>query len=175
VKKLLFTLSAALVVTVGVAAAAWHYAPTLASRLIGKAIGGSVIVADSKIVYKDGVLVLTLKGVRAKGMVEGRIENCEVQLLLSKGIYVKHLAISDFEVSVQKEQGTLKFYPVPVEQAEINKGVFNYDGRKYVVREIRVSNFNTGKTLEFSIDAGAEGLGDIKTHGEGPKRESPDR
>ena len=42
-----------------------------------------------------------------------------------------------------------------------------YGGKKYTVRELRVSNFNTGKAMEFSIDAGVEGLGNLKTHGQG--------
>jgi hypothetical protein len=166
-KKILFIVLPIVVVIAGIAVAAWYYAPTLAFRVIGKAIGGSIVASKSSIAYKDGALVLTLSGVRTKGMVEGRIENCEVELLLSKGIYIRHLVVSEFDISVRKEGGALRFYPVPVELAEIRKGVLNYDGRTYVVREIKVSNFNTGKTLEFSIDGGVKGLGDIKTHGEG--------
>jgi hypothetical protein len=166
-KKLLFIVLAVVIVIAGIVVAAWHYAPSLAFRMIGKAIGGSIVASKSSVVYKDGALVITLSGVRTKGMVEGTIESCQVELLLAKGIYIRHLVVSDFDVSVRKEQGALRFYPVPVEQAEIKKGVLNYDGRTYLVREIKVSNFNTGKTLEFSIDGGIKGLGDIKTHGEG--------
>ena len=56
---------------------------------------------------------------------------------------------------------------MPVELAEIRKGTVDYEGHKYVVREMRVTNFNTGGQLEFSIDGGIEGLGNLKTRGEG--------
>ena len=40
---------------------------------------------------------------------------------------------------------------VPVEEAEIRKGLLKYGGQTYVVREIRVKNFNTGKTLDTPV------------------------
>lgn len=166
-KRVFLILMVVVVVMAGIGVTAWHYAPGLAFRMIGKAIGGSVVASKSGVSYKDGAVRITLNGVRAKGGVEGSIENCVVELLLSKGIYVRRLAISDFNLSVQKEGGTFKFYPVPVQLAEITKGVLKYGGRTYVVKEIIISNFNTGKTLEFSIDGEVEGLGKIKTHGEG--------
>ena len=35
------------------------------------------------------------------------------------------------------------------------------------MREVKVTNFNTGKTMEFFLDGGIEGIGNIRTHGEG--------
>jgi hypothetical protein len=166
-KKLLISLMVVLVILAGFGAAAWHYAPRLAFRLLGKAISGSVIADKTSVAYRDGALVFTLNGVRTSGVVEGTVGNCQVELLLRKGLYVRHLQVSDFDVTVRKEQGAVRFYPIPVERAEITKGVLNYDGRKYVIREIKASNFNTGKELEFSLDGGVEGLGNIKTHGFG--------
>jgi len=166
-KRFFLILIVAAVVVAGIGVTAWHYAPVLAFNMIGKAIGGSVTVSKSSVSYKDGALRITLNGVRAKGAVEGSVENCVAELLLSKGIYIRRLAISDFDLSVRKDEGGFKFYPIPVELAEITKGVLSYGGRTYLVKEIKVSNFNTGKTLEFSIDGGVEGLGNIKTHGEG--------
>ena len=77
---------------------------------------------------------------------------------------------SQFRISTIKiggERGHIGFYPVPVELAEIRKGTIEYEGRKYVLREMRVTNFNTGGKMEFSIDGGIEGLGNLKTRGEG--------
>jgi hypothetical protein len=85
----------------------------------------------------------------------------------SKGLYVKYFTISDFDIKIGKERGRIGFYPVPVELAEIRKGTVDYEGHKYVLREMRVSNFNTGGPLEFSIDGGVEGLGNLKTRGQG--------
>ncbi|OPY58959.1 MAG: hypothetical protein A4E57_04795 [Syntrophorhabdaceae bacterium PtaU1.Bin034] len=102
-----------------------------------------------------------------KGNIEGTIEDCELRVQPTRGAYVKYLGISGFSATVKKEKGGMPFYPVAVELAEIRKGVLTYRGQKYSVREIRVSNFNTGKTLEFSIDGGIEGLGNIRTKGEG--------
>jgi|WetSurMetagenome_2_1015567.scaffolds.fasta_scaffold109009_2 hypothetical protein len=166
-KRFFLILIVAAVILSGIGVTVWHYAPVLAFRVIGKAIGGSVVASKSNVSYKDGALRITLNGVQTKGGVEGSIENCVVELLLSKGIYIRRLAVSGFDLSVRKDGGRLKFYPIPVELAEITKGVLNYGGRTYVVKEIKVSNFNTGKTLEFSIDGGVKGLGNIRTHGEG--------
>ena len=85
----------------------------------------------------------------------------------SKGLYVKYFAISDFTIRIGKERGHIGFYPVPVELAVIRKGTVEYEGRTYVLREMRVTNFNTGGKLEFSIDGGIEGQGNLKTRGEG--------
>jgi len=35
------------------------------------------------------------------------------------------------------------------------------------VREAKIRNFNTGGHLEFELDGGVEGLGNIKTRGGG--------
>ena len=111
--------------------------------------------------------MLKLNGVRIKGKVEGVVRTCELRVRPSKGLYVKYFTISDFDIKIGKERGHIGFYPVPVELAEIRKGTVDYEGRKYVLREMRVTNFNTGGQLEFSIDGGVEGLGNLKTRGEG--------
>lgn len=166
-KKAFLIIIAVLVILAAIGAVAWHYAPRIAFYLAGKAMGGSIEAKESHVTYRNGGLVLALKGVTAKGTVEGRIERCEAEFLLRKGIYIRRLVISDFDVAIRGERKSLKFYPIPVESAEIGKGMLTYGGRRYTIREVKVSDFNTGKTLRFSIDAGAEGLGNIKTHGEG--------
>ncbi len=167
-KKALYIFLAALLVVACLITAAWFYLPSLAYRMIGKAIGGSVTASQSSVGLKDGILVISLKGVELNGkVVRGSIGLCELRVDPTKGIYVKYLGVSDFDVTVKGEGGRIAFYPVPVELADIRKGLLNYGGKKYTVREIRVANFNTGKAMEFSIDAGVEGLGNLKTHGEG--------
>ncbi len=166
-KKAFLAVLIVLLVLVGIIGAAWFYLPTLAFRMIGKAIGGSVEASRSTVTYKHGLLAFSLEGVKVKGKEEGRIGRCDIVLVPSKGIYIKRFSMSDFDIKVPKNGGRLGFYPVPVELAEITKGIFYYGGRKYTVRELRVTNFNTGKTMEFTLDGGIEGIGDVKTHGEG--------
>lgn len=166
-KKAFLLALAVLVVLCGMMAAAWLYLPSFAFRMLGKAIGGTVEASKAGVTYRDGLLVLRLDDVRMKGRVEGTVGMCEARLQPSKGVYVKYLTISDFHITLGKEGGHLGFYPVPVELAEIRKGTVDYGGQKYVLREMRVSNFNTGGTMEFSIDGGIEGLGNLKTKGLG--------
>jgi hypothetical protein len=167
-KKALLLVLAVLVVLCGMMAAAWLYLPTFAFRMLGRAIGGTVEASKARITYQDGLLVLRLDHVRMKGSrVEGTVGVCEIRLKPSKGVYIKYLTISDFHISLPKEGGHLGFYPVPVELAEIRKGTVDYGGKKYVLREMRVSNFNTGAAMEFEIDGGVEGLGNLKTKGQG--------
>ena len=166
-KKAFLLALAVLVVLCGMMAAAWLYLPSFAFRMLGKAIGGTVEASKAGVTYRDGLLVLRLDDVRMKGRVEGTVGMCELRLQPSKGVYVKYLTISDFHITLGKEGGHLGFYPVPVELAEIRKGTVDYGGQKYVLREMRVSNFNTGGTMEFSIDGGIEGLGNLKTKGLG--------
>lgn len=166
-KKALVAIIVVLLVLAGIIGAARLYLPTLAFHMIGKAIGGSVEASRSTVTYKNGLLAFSFEGVKITGKARGRIGQCVLELLPSKGIYIKRLAASDFDIEVPQTKGRLAFYPVPVELAEIGKGTLEYAGRKYTVRELRVTDFNTGKTMRFTIDAGIEGMGDIKTHGEG--------
>jgi hypothetical protein len=165
-KALVITLSA-LFVLACLVTAAWFYLPTLAFRMMGKAIGGSVNATQTSVNYKNGILDVLLTGMQVKGKVEGRIGRCELKLDPSKGIYLTYVAVSDFDVTLKGKAGPIGFLPVPVELAEIRNGLLVYEGKKYTVRELRVSNFNTGKAMEFDIDAGVEGLGNLKTHGQG--------
>jgi hypothetical protein len=147
--------------------AAWHYAPRILVRVAGKAIGGAVDAGTTRIDYKDGALIFVFKDVRLKGSVEGKINDCELHLLLRKGLYIQSLALSGFDLVVQKQQGKMVFYPVPVEEAAIRDGTLLYEGQKYSIKEVTARNFNTGKKFEFTIDGTVEGFGRIKTHGEG--------
>ena len=166
-KKALLIIVAVASVLAGMMLAAWFYLPTLAFHMLGKAIDGTVEASRSSVSFRGGLLVLKLNGVRMKGKVEGVVGTCELRVQPSKGLYVKYFTISDFDIKIGKERGHIGFYPVPVELAEIRKGTVDYEGHTYILREMRVSNFNTGGRLEFSIDGGVEGLGNLKTRGEG--------
>ncbi len=165
-KALIITLSALLVLACLVLAA-WFYLPTLAFRMMGKAIAGSVNATQTSVNYRNGILDVTLTGMQVKGKVEGRIGRCELKLDPSRGIYLTYVGVSDFDVTLKGKAGPIGFLPVPVELAEVRNGLLLYEGKKYTIRELRVSNFNTGKAMEFEIDAGVEGLGNLKTHGQG--------
>ena len=165
-KALIITLSI-LVVLACLVTAAWFYFPTLAFRMMGKAIGGAVNAQQTSVTYKNGIVDVTLSGMQVKGKVEGRIGRCELKLDPSKGIYLTYVGVSDFDVTLKGKAGPVGLIPVPVELAEISNGLLVYKGKKYTIRKLTVSNFNTGKTMEFDIDAGVEGLGNLKTHGQG--------
>jgi hypothetical protein len=167
-KKALLIVVATFSVLCGAAMiAAWFYLPALAFHMLGKAIDGTVEASSSSVSFRGGLLVLKLNGVRVKGKVEGVVRTAELRVQPSKGLYVKYFTISDFDIRIGKEKGHIGFFPVPVELAEIRKGTVEYGGHKYVLREMRVTNFNTGGRLEFSIDGGVEGLGNLKSRGEG--------
>lgn len=166
-KKALIIILSALLVLACLVTAAWFYLPTLAFRMMGKAIGGSVNATQTSVTYKNGIIDVTLMGLQVKGKVEGKIGRCELRLYPSRGIYLQYLGVSDFDVTLTGKAGPVGFVPVPVELAEIRNGLLAYGGKKYTIRELRVSNFNTGKTMEFEIDASVEGLGNLKTHGQG--------
>ncbi len=166
-KKALLITFAALFVLAGMTLAARLYLPTVACRILGKAVDGTVEASGSSISLCDGRLVLKLKGLRIKGRIEGVVGTCEVRAAPWKGVYLEYFAISDFAIRIGSQRGHIGLYPVPVELAEIRRGTVEYEGRTYVLREMRVTNFNTGGKLEFSIDGGIEGLGNLKTRGEG--------
>ncbi|MGD0230887.1 MAG: AsmA-like C-terminal region-containing protein, partial [Syntrophorhabdales bacterium] len=166
-KKALVILLIVLAVVCGTMIAAWYTLPMVASHLLSKAIGGTVDASQSSVTLKGRLLVVKLSGVRMKGRVEGTVGTAELRLEPAKGLYIKYFTISDFRVKIGKESGHLAFFPVPVELAEIRRGTVDYGGRTYVLREMRVKNFNTGGQLEFTIDGGVEGWGDLKTKGGG--------
>ena len=167
-RKALYIVLALAILIACLVLAARLYLPTFAFHMIGKAIGGSVSATHSSVGLHDGILSISLEGVTVKGAVmEGRIGHCELAVEPRKGLYLTDVSISDFDITVKGRAGHFAIYPVPVEKAEITKGLLVYGGKKYVVRSLKVTNFNTGKTMGFDIDAGVEGLGNLKTHGEG--------
>jgi hypothetical protein len=167
-KKTLVIIIVVLAFVCGMAAAAWIALPRVTAHLLGKALQGSVEASGSSVRLEGQTVVVRLEGVRMKGRIAGTVGSCQLRVQPLKGFYIEYLAISHFAVKVAGAPGGgLRFLPVPVERAEIRDGTVDYGGHKYVVREIRVANFNTGGQLEFSIDGGVEGLGDVKTKGEG--------
>ena len=166
-KKVIVAILIVIVVLAGLIVAARFYLPVIAFRMLGKAISGSVSASRTSVSFKNGLVVVSMEGLQVHGRAEGKIGQCDIELVPAKGIYIKRLAVSDFDLKVKKQGGGLTFLPIPVELAEIKHGLFDYEGRKYTIRELRVTNFNTGKKMEFTLDGGIEGIGDIKTHGEG--------
>jgi hypothetical protein len=166
-KKALIVIGIVLLVFAGLVTAGWLCLPTLASHLLAKAVDGSVEAAGSSVTYRNGVIIAAFKDVRIKGKVEGSVGNCELQLQPLRGFSIKYFTASDFNVSMQNPKGSISFYPIPIERAVIRNGSFTYGGKKYIIRELRVSNFNTDKPMEFSLDGGIEGLGNLKSRGEG--------
>jgi hypothetical protein len=152
-------------------AASWMALPSigtyLGTRLLGKAIGGSVQIGRLEPGYSNGIVTIDIHDLTMKGAAEGTIKNARLQINPWKGIYIKAVSITDFDLIVKDSGGKVSLIPVPVELAELRQGSLTYRGQKYRVRELKVKNFNTGGNLEFELDAGADGLGNIKTKGGG--------
>ena len=166
-KRFLLVVLILLVLLGACALAAWMCLPRLGTYLLGKAIGGSVEVGTSQFTFGKGVVTLEVSDVKAKGSVSGTIKKCLIQVRIGRNLYVKNFTMADFDIVVQKGSGGPALYPVPVESARIEGGTLVYEGRKFEIREITVKHFNTGGPFEFSFDGGAEGLGNLKTRGEG--------
>ena len=147
--------------------ALWMSLPYLCTRFLGKAIGGSVQIGRLEPGYSNGIVTIEIHDLTMKGAAEGAIKNVRLQINPWKGLYIKAVSISDFDITVKDSGGKVSLIPVPVELAELRQGNLTYGGQKYTVRELKVRNFNTGGNLEFELDAGAEGLGNIKTKGGG--------
>jgi hypothetical protein len=166
-KKALIILCVVIIVVGGLAVSAWLYLPRVAFDILGKATGGTVEAERTSVAFHGGLLVFRLDGIKLKGRISGTVRACELRLKPSRGVYVKYFAVSDFDIQMEKPKGHFAFYPVPVEFARITNGRIDYGGRKYLLREMTVTNFNTGRPLEFTIDGGVEGLGNLKTKGGG--------
>lgn len=139
----------------------------LGTRLLGRAIGGSVQIGRIEPGYNKGIITVGLYDLTMKGTVEGTIKSAHLQINPWKGFYIKALSVSDFVISVKESGGKVDLIPVPMELAELRRGSLTYRGQRYIVRELKVKNFNTGGNLEFELDGGAEGLGNLKTKGGG--------
>ncbi len=137
------------------------------TRLLGKAIGGSVQIGRLEPGYSNGKVTVDIYDLTLKGVAEGTIKNARLQLNPWKGFYITAVSISDFDISIKDSGGRVDLIPVPVELAELRRGSLTYRGQKYIVRELKVKNFNTGGNLEFELDGGAEGFGNLKTKGGG--------
>ncbi len=170
-KKFLIICCIVLLFFSALGAALWMALPSVGSylgaRFLGKAIGGSVQIGRLEPSYGSGMLTIQIHDLTMRGAAEGSIKDMRLQLDLWKGLYVKSVSVSDFNLIIKDSGGKVSLIPVPVELAELRQGSLTYRGQKYVVRELKVKNFNTGGNLEFELDAGAEGIGDIKTKGGG--------
>ena len=151
--------------------ALWMALPSIGiyvgTQFLGKAIGGSVQIGSLEPGYSNGTVTIEIHDLTLKGAAEGTIKNARLQFNPWKGLYIKAVTISDFDLIVKDSGGKVSLIPVPVELAELRRGNLTYRGQKYIVRELKVKNFNTGGNLEFELDGGAEGLGNIKTKGGG--------
>ena len=139
----------------------------LCTRLLGKAIGGSVQIGSLEPGYRDGIVSVGIHDLILKGVAEGTVKDARLRLNPWKGFYIKAVEISDFNIVIKDSGGRVDLIPVPVELAELRRGSLTYGGQKYVIRKLRVRNFNTGGNFEFELDGGAEGLGNLKTKGGG--------
>jgi hypothetical protein len=171
-KKTIIILLIVVVVLAGLALTARYYLPTMAFRFLGKAINGTVEAGHWRVSYAHGLVVIHLKNIHMKGDVNGTIDESEFRLQPSRVLYIKYLSISGFNVAIKQERGAMHFVPIPVERAEIRKGTVIYLGKKFIIRELTVSDFNTGGTLKFNFDGGAEGWGDLKSFGAGIFKEN---
>jgi len=169
VKKFLILCSILLLFFLALCAAAWIALPSVGtyagSKLLGKAIGGSVQIGQLQPGYDRGMVILDIRDVSMKGRVEGTIKNAQLQINPWKPFYIKSITISDFYVLIRDSGGMVNLIPVPVESAGVKRGTLIYRGQRYIVREAKIRNFNTGGSLEFELDGGVEGLGNIKTRG----------
>ncbi len=151
--------------------ALWMTLPSISTYLgtqfLGKAIGGSVQIGRLEPGYSNGMVTIVIHDLAMKGAVEGTIKDARLQFNPWKGLYIKAVSVSDFDLTVKDSGGKVSLIPVPVELAEFRQGSLTYRGQKYIVRELKVKNFNTGGNLEFELDAGAEGFGNVKTKGGG--------
>jgi hypothetical protein len=166
-KKPLIILSIIVCILAVLGGAIYLYGPSMLYKAVGKAIGSNIDVASTKITYQNGTIVFTLSGITLKGNMDGKIESCEIRLLPKKVFFVKGLKLSGFDVAAKKQESKIVFFPIPIEHAVFTNGTLRYGGQKYIIREFTVSNFNTGKKLEFTIDGAIEGFGKIKSRGEG--------
>ncbi len=123
----------------------WMALPSIGTyvgtQFLGKAIGGSVQIGRLEPGYSNGIVTIEIHDLTMKGAAEGTIKNVRLQLNPWKGLYIKAVSISDFDIIVKDSGGKVSLIPVPVELAELRRGNLTYRGQKYMVRELKVKKF----------------------------------
>ncbi len=98
-------------------------------------------------------LRVDFKDIRLKGNIEGTIKTCNFAVNLRKGLYFKHIAISDFDILISYPEKGDRFFTYPVELLEIKRGVVTMSGQKFIISDIKAANINIGDSFTFEAHA----------------------
>lgn len=172
-KKLVVTAIILLALGIGLLIASIANLSRFSAYLIGRAIESTATVGDTDLSFKDGNLFVKLSDIRFSGKAEGKVLDCRVTFKIFRGAYVEDIAISGFEISVDKTPGTgnpfkyLHPFNHPIRSISIRKGVLSIPGRKIVIDAIEAKNLNVNKTASINARISAEDLGAFHITGRG--------
>jgi hypothetical protein len=124
---------------------------TVVPYVLGKIIKSQVNISDSHLVYKEGAFAVDFNDIRLKGNIEGQVKKCQLAIGIKKGLYLKDVIISDFNLTISPAKGKTRFFPVPENLLEIKRGIVTYNKQKLIIDEARISAFRQGNPFTFEI------------------------
>ena len=123
----------------------------IASYAIGKAIEGRVEISNSYLTFKKGIFSADFNNIQLKGNIEGRIGNCQLNIGLKKGFYVRDLLLSDFDLRITVKEGKSLHLPLPENIIEAKNGIIVHNNEKFYFDKIKVKGLSPEKNFIFEV------------------------
>jgi hypothetical protein len=140
----------------------------ISSYIIGRITGGTVAVSDITLLRQGSELRVDFKDIRLRGNIQGIIRTCSFTINLRKGLYFKHISVSDFDILIPSLEKGDRFFTHPVELLEIKRGAVTVSGQKIIIGDIKAANINIGDTFTFEAHAqGGDFIGTMDIRGQG--------
>ncbi len=142
--------------------------PRICSYVLGKITASTVTISDITLLRQGPDLRVDFRDIRLKGNIEGLIKTCSFAVNLRKGLYFKHIVLSDFDIRIIPTEKEGRFFTHPVELLEIKRGVVTISGQKIIIGDIKAANVNIGDSFTFEAHAqNGEYIGAVDIHGQG--------
>lgn len=141
--------------------------PSLCSYGLSRVIGGQATIGGISFSHKGGLFHLILNDIKLKGAVEGTIKRWELSTDITKGLHLREMAVSDFELTMSGSKGKGPSW-IPAERLDIRNGTIVYDKEKIIISEVGLSGLkeNNPFTFQASLKNNAW-FGTLRVSGEG--------
>ncbi|MDW8002193.1 MAG: AsmA-like C-terminal domain-containing protein [Deltaproteobacteria bacterium] len=100
--------------------------------------------------FRPWELLVEIDGAKLTGPIDGYIGKSKLLIDLEKGIWLKNISLSDFEISV-KPNGKAKTSFPPIENLEAFQGSFKIGKYEFCVEDLRLENLVRGRAFGLSM------------------------
>ncbi len=142
--------------------------PSLASYVLAKLIDGEARISKANITYKAGTIVADFGETQIKGDIEGYVKKWRMVFAVMNGLYLKEMAVTDFDLTFLKAKSKTGFLLVPHTLIEVKRGTITYNQETFFIDGARIENLRAKKPFTFGISVRNDRMfGTLTASGEG--------